>query len=90
VIDFIAWVIAGSILGWIASMIMRTAAQPGMFLNIIVGIVGAALAGLVLSPLFGVSILNQNNFSLPALLISLIGAVTLLRVVNLLHRGSVQ
>ena len=59
-INFIVWIILGGILGWIASMIMRTDAQQGMFLNIIVGIVGAFLAGLFLTPLFGISTINQN------------------------------
>ena len=50
--NFILWIIIGGILGWIASMIMRTNAQQGLVLNIIVGIVGALVAGLVLTPLF--------------------------------------
>jgi uncharacterized membrane protein YeaQ/YmgE (transglycosylase-associated protein family) len=80
----------GGIVGWIASMIMRTDAQQGPLLNIVVGIVGALLAGWVLSPLFGVSTINQNNFSISALLISLLGAVILLAIVNLFRRGAVR
>ena len=52
--------------------------------------VGALLAGWVLSPLFGISTINQGNFSLPALLVSLLGAVILLAIVNLFRRGSVR
>lgn len=89
-INFIVWIILGGLLGWIASMIMHTDAQQGMVLNIIVGIVGAFLAGLVLSPLFGVATINQNNFSIPSLLISLAGAVILLDIVNLFRRGRVR
>ena len=70
--NFILWIIIGGILGWIASIIMRTNAQQGLFLNIVVGIIGALVAGFVLTPLFGIGTINQNNFSLPALLVSLL------------------
>ena len=89
-INFLVWIILGGVLGWIASMIMRTDAQQGTFLNIIVGIVGAFLAGMFLSPLFGISTINQNNFSIPSLLVSLLGAVILLGIVNLFRRGTVR
>jgi uncharacterized membrane protein YeaQ/YmgE (transglycosylase-associated protein family) len=89
-INFIVWIILGGILGWIASLIMRTDAQQGTFLNIIVGIVGAFLAGMFLSPLFGIGTINQNNFSIPSLLVSLLGAIILLGIVNLFRRGSVR
>ena len=89
-INFIIWIVIGGILGWIASMIMHTDGQQGTFLNIIVGIVGAFLAGYILSPLLGVSTINQNNFSLAGLAISLLGAVILLGIVNLFRRGAVR
>lgn len=89
-INFIIWIIIGGLLGWIASMIMRTDAQQGVLLNVVVGIVGAFLAGLVLTPLFGIGTINQNNFSLPALLVSLLGAVVLLAIVNMFRRGTVR
>jgi uncharacterized membrane protein YeaQ/YmgE (transglycosylase-associated protein family) len=80
-------IVIGGILGWIASKIMRTDAQQGVFLNIVVGIIGAALAGFLLSPLLGVSTINSGDFSIGALLISLLGAVILLAIVNLFRRG---
>ena len=89
-INFIVWIILGGLLGWLASMVMRTDAQQGPLLNSIVGIIGAFLAGLVLSPLFGISTINQNNFSIPSLLVSLLGAVILLGIVNLFRRGTVR
>jgi uncharacterized membrane protein YeaQ/YmgE (transglycosylase-associated protein family) len=88
--NFIIWLIVGGILGWIASKIMHTDAQQGIVLNIVVGIVGALLAGLLLAPLFGVGTINQSNFSLPSLFISLLGAVVLLAIVNLVRRGTVR
>ncbi len=89
-INFIVWIIVGGLLGWIASMIMHTDARQGPLLNVIVGIVGAFLAGLVLTPLFGGSTINQGNFSLTSLLVSLLGAVVLLAIVNLFRRGTVR
>ena len=88
--NFLLWIIIGGILGWIASIIMHTNAQQGLVLNIIVGIVGALVAGFLLTPLFGIGTINQNNFSLPALLVSLLGAIILLAIVNLFRRGTVR
>ena len=87
---FILWLIIGGILGWIASLIMHTDAQQGIFLNIVVGIIGAMVAGLLLTPLLGIGTINQNNLSLPALLVSLLGAIILLAIVNLFRRGAVR
>ena len=88
--NFILWLIIGGIVGWIASLIMRTDAQQGIVLNVVVGIVGAFIAGWLVSPLVGVGTINQNNFSLGSLLVSLVGAVILLAIVNLFRRGSVR
>lgn len=85
--NFIIWLIAGAVIGWVASMIMRTNSRQGLLLDIIVGVVGAFLGGLVLSPLLGVGTINQANFSAPALLVSLAGAVILLFIVGLFRRG---
>ena len=86
-IGFIVWIVVGGFLGWIASMIMRTDGQQGTFLNIVVGIIGAVLAGWLISPLIGVPTINQGDFSIAAMAVSLLGAVVLLGVVNLLRRG---
>jgi len=83
--NFIIWLIVGGLVGWVASIIMKTNAQQGILLNVIVGIVGAFVAGFILTPLLGIGTINQNNFSLPALLVSLGGAVILLFVVSLLQ-----
>jgi uncharacterized membrane protein YeaQ/YmgE (transglycosylase-associated protein family) len=88
--NFILWIILGGIIGWIASIIMHTNAQQGIMVNVLVGIIGALLAGFLLTPLFGVGTINQSNFSLPSLLLSLLGAIILLAVVNLVRRGTVR
>lgn len=89
-INFIIWLIAGAIIGWVASMLMHTDGQQGTLIDIVVGVVGAFVAGLVLTPLLGVGTINQNDFSLPALLVSLLGAVVLLAVVKLFRRGGAR
>ena len=89
-LNFIVWLIVGGLIGWIASMIMRTDAQQGILMNIVVGIVGAFLGGLLLAPLLGTSTINQNNFSLPGLLVSLLGAIILLAILNFSRRGAVR
>lgn len=88
--NFIIWLIVGGLIGWVASMIMRTNAQQGVILNVVVGIIGAFLGGWLLAPMFGAGTINQNDFSLAGLLVSLLGAVVLLAIVNLVRRGSVR
>jgi uncharacterized membrane protein YeaQ/YmgE (transglycosylase-associated protein family) len=88
-INFILWLIVGGVVGWLASLIMRTDAQQGLVLNIVVGIIGAAIAGWVLSPLVGVPSINEQ-FSIASVLVSLVGAVILLAIVNLFRRGRVR
>ena len=83
-VNFIVWILVGAVIGWVATSLMGR--REGLLLNIIVGIVGAFIAGLVLTPYFGISTINQNNFSLPALLVSLLGAVILLAIVSLFQR----
>jgi uncharacterized membrane protein YeaQ/YmgE (transglycosylase-associated protein family) len=83
---FILWLIIGGLLGWVASMIMGTNDQQGKLLNIIVGIVGAFLGGLLLAPLFDTGTINQGDFSASSLIVSLLGAVILLAIVGFFRR----
>jgi len=82
----IMWLIVGGVIGWLASLIMRTDAQQGIFLNIIVGIVGAFIGGL----LFAGGNINNAPLTLGTFLVSLVGAVVLLGIVNLVRRGSLR
>lgn len=86
--NFIIWLIVGGLIGWIASIVMKTNGQQGLILNVIVGIVGALLGGWLISPLVGVSTINQDNFSIAGLAVSFVGAVILLAIVNFFRRGS--
>jgi uncharacterized membrane protein YeaQ/YmgE (transglycosylase-associated protein family) len=87
--SFILWLIIGGIVGWLASKIMGTDDQQGILLNVVVGIVGAFLAGLLLTPMLGVGSINEG-ISVPSILVSLVGAVALLAMINLFRRGRVR
>ena len=82
--------IVGGILGWLASIVMRTDAQQGILLNVVVGIVGAVIAGFLITPLMGGAPITSGAFDIRSLIASFIGAVVLLAVINLLRRGSVR
>ncbi len=82
-INFLIWIIAGGFIGWLASLIMKTNSRQGTIVDIVVGIVGAFLGGYFLSPLFNISTINEGNYSIPALLVSLGGAIILLAISKL-------
>jgi uncharacterized membrane protein YeaQ/YmgE (transglycosylase-associated protein family) len=88
--NIVIWLVIGGLIGWVASMFMRTDGQQGIVLNVVVGIVGAVVGGWFVSPFVGVSTINQSNFSVAGLLVSLGGAVILLAIVNLVRRGSLR
>jgi uncharacterized membrane protein YeaQ/YmgE (transglycosylase-associated protein family) len=84
--NLIIWLIVGGLIGWLASLLMKTDNQQGVLLNVIVGIVGAVLGGW----LIGRGTINQSDFTLTSLVVSLVGAVVLLAIVNLVRRGRVR
>lgn len=81
----IIWLIVGGVIGWLASIVMRTDAQQGVLMNIVVGVIGAFIGGLI----FSGGTINQV-ISLNSILISLIGAIILLAIVNLVRRGTAR
>ena len=89
-VNLILILIVGGLIGWIASIVMRTNAQQGIFLNVVVGIVGALIAGLLIAPAFLHGTINSGDFSLPGIVISLLGSILLLALVNLVRRGAVR
>jgi uncharacterized membrane protein YeaQ/YmgE (transglycosylase-associated protein family) len=88
--NILIWLIVGGVIGWLASLLMRTDAQQGILLNVVVGVIGALLGGWLISPLVGAATVNQGDFSLAGLGVSFLGAVILLAIVNLFRRGSVR
>jgi uncharacterized membrane protein YeaQ/YmgE (transglycosylase-associated protein family) len=90
-INFLLWLIFGALVGWLASIVMRTDAQQGTLMNIVVGVVGAFLGGLIFSMAgLGGANINDSAFNLSSLVVSFIGAVVLLGIINLARRGSVR
>lgn len=86
--SFIIWILVGALVCWIASLIMNTDAQQGTILNIVFGILGAFLGGYLISPLVGVSTINQNALSIPSILVSIIGAVIVILIWKLISKAS--
>jgi uncharacterized membrane protein YeaQ/YmgE (transglycosylase-associated protein family) len=82
----IIWLIIGGVVGWLASILMRTDGQQGILLNIVVGILGAALGGFIL----GRGDINNSGLTVTSFLVSLLGAVILLAILNLFRRGRVR
>ncbi len=81
----ISWIILGALAGYIASMITSTNEQVNGFMNIVVGIIGAFIGGIVLR-LFGVSI---TGFNLASLLTAILGAIILLSLMRAFRRNTV-
>lgn len=89
--NLIIALIVGGVIGWLASIVMRTDAQQGILLNIVVGIVGSLLGSFLLGRLFGAEgNILQAPLSLPTILAALVGAIILLAIVNLFRRGRVR
>lgn len=88
--NLIILLIIGGIIGWLASMVMRTDGQQGLVLNVVVGIVGAILAGFVITPFIGGAPIASGALDVTSLAVSFLGAIVLLAIVNLVRRGSVR
>ena len=76
--NFIIWLIVGGLIGWVASMIMRTDGQQGVILNVVVGIIGAFLGGFIFSSLLGFR--YEEGFNVPSVVVATVGAVLLLAI----------
>ena len=86
--SWIITLIVGGVLGWLASIVMRTDGQQGIFLNVVVGIIGAILAGFIITPLIGGAPITSCALDIRSLFASFLGAVVLLGIVNMVRRGS--
>ena len=85
--NIIVWLVVGGLIGWVASMLMGTDGRQGIILNVVVGIVGAALGGWLFGAAFGTSTINQGNLSLGGIVVSLVGAVILIAALKLMRRA---
>lgn len=82
----IIWLVVGGVIGWLASVIMRTDGQQGIILNIVVGIIGSFIGGLI----FARGDMNNAPLTITTFLVSLAGSVILLAIVNMVRRGSIR
>ncbi len=85
--NLIIYLIVAAVIGWVATEIMHD--RSNLLINIIVAVIGAFLAGYFLSPIFHVGTIN-DAFTVPTMLVTLLGAVILLAVLNLFRRGSAR
>ncbi len=85
-LNFLVWIIVGALVGWIASLIMRTGSS--LWVDIVVGLVGGFLGGLLAGPLFGTGPVYTTVFSWSAFVASIIGAVILLAILRLVRTGA--
>jgi uncharacterized membrane protein YeaQ/YmgE (transglycosylase-associated protein family) len=84
--NFAIWLMIGGILGWLASIVMKTDSEQGLFLNVVGGIIGALTAGYFLAPIFGTGAINSNDFSVAGLAMSFVGALAMLAIVTMYQR----
>jgi uncharacterized membrane protein YeaQ/YmgE (transglycosylase-associated protein family) len=83
--NIIIYLIAGAIVGYIASRIMHTNSQQGLLLDIVVGVIGAFLAGWFITPLLGIGTIN-NAITIPTMLVTLLGSIVLLALYKMIRR----
>jgi uncharacterized membrane protein YeaQ/YmgE (transglycosylase-associated protein family) len=88
--NLVVWLLIGGVLGWIASVMMRTDPEQDRFMNVVVGVVGALIGGWLIGPLFGERDADPGAFTVTGVLVSLLGAVFLLALVNLFRRGRLR
>jgi uncharacterized membrane protein YeaQ/YmgE (transglycosylase-associated protein family) len=81
--NLLLFIVLGGIAGWLASVIMKTNNRQGILLDIVIGIVGAFLGGLLFN-LFGAR--GVTGFNLWSLLVALVGAVALLAIARAVRR----
>ncbi len=81
--SFLIYIVFGGLVGWVASMLMGTDGQQGIFLNIVVGIVGAMLGSWIFS-LLGLGG-NVTGFNIGSFVVALVGAVVLIAILKAIH-----
>jgi uncharacterized membrane protein YeaQ/YmgE (transglycosylase-associated protein family) len=87
--NIIIWLVVGGLSGWLASKFMDIGGEQGILRDVVIGVAGAVLGGWFLTPLLGVATINQSDFSLPSLVVSLLGAIGLLAIVRIVRSSAV-
>jgi uncharacterized membrane protein YeaQ/YmgE (transglycosylase-associated protein family) len=83
--NFLIYLAAGAVVGLVASRIMQTVSWQGLLIDIIVGIVGAFLAGYFINPLLGIGTMN-DAITIPSILVTLAGSLVMIWIVKTVHR----
>lgn len=86
-VNFILWLMAVAVIGWLASLVMAADGKRGIAVQVVVGLVGAAIAEWFLAPVVGLSTVHPGVFDLDEFFVGLVGAIILLTVVRAFHRG---
>ena len=86
--NIIVWLIIGGLIGWVASMAMGTNGRQGILLNVVVGIIGAALGGWLFGGALSTSTINQGNLSFSGIMVSLVGAIILIAALKMFRGGA--
>lgn len=89
-LDLVAWLLIGTAIGWLASRLLRADPEQSVFMNVVVGVVGALIGGWLISPLLGAARSDAPGFSPGAVLVALAGAVLLLALVSVFRRGRLR
>lgn len=88
--NIIIWLLVGGLVGWAASVFMGTDGRQGIVLNVVVGLVGAVIGGWLLEGVFRSGSINEGDFSVPALLVSFLGAIVLIFLLKLVRGGALR
>jgi uncharacterized membrane protein YeaQ/YmgE (transglycosylase-associated protein family) len=88
-ISLIIALVMGGIIGWLASKVMNTDAQQGLFLNIVVGCIGSMLGRFLLGPFVGVTGL-RDGIDIKSIAVAFVGAIVLLGAINFFRRGKIR
>jgi uncharacterized membrane protein YeaQ/YmgE (transglycosylase-associated protein family) len=82
--NLIIYLVVAAVIGWIASVIMKD--RSSIIINIIIAVIGAFLAGFFISPLLGIGTIN-DAITLETMLVTLVGAILLIGLVQLIRGG---
>jgi uncharacterized membrane protein YeaQ/YmgE (transglycosylase-associated protein family) len=85
-VDIILWIVLGGLAGWLATLVMGQDASVGLVGNIVLGIVGAFVGGLIFSLLPGVE--DPEGVNIVQLIVAVIGAIVVLFIVRLVRRAT--
>jgi len=82
----VIWLVVGALIGLVAGLLMRGDDEHGVFVNVLVGVLGALIAGWIIAPYFGLHAGDPKVLDFGALSVALVGAIVSLALLSLLRR----